>query len=171
MSEERRERVKQTALVALGERQTSDGRIYVQGEIVDEVDAAMVLDLVLHGNTMLQIADTLGITYQRALRVYKEALAAVAEQRQDLGELVLQDHLQKLQKVMQGLEEGVEAGNSKSAEAYLRALEQEARLLSLYPDLKKSGTGQVNIQVNFNAFEEDEPDVVVGKRVMDDDND
>lgn len=154
------------AIVALGERNAKSGALLMQGDIVDEIDAADVLERVLRGRTMLQIAEELGISHARVLTVYREALAAVAAQRAELGELVMQEHLQKVQKVLLAMEPHMEKGSTRAAESYLRALEQEARLLSLYPDQKKdAGQAQVNIQVNFNAMEPDEPDVIVGRRI------
>lgn len=168
MSEERRGRVLEEAALAMKE---VNGGLMTASVLVDEVDATLVLERVLRGKTILQIADELNIAPTRATRVYKEALAAVAKQREELGELALQAHLQKVQKVLIAMEADMEKGSPRAAEMYLRALEQEAKLLNLYPAGQRDERGAVNIQVNFNGVdrrdgeEREDGNVVVGRRV------
>lgn len=128
-----------------------------------EVDAAQLLERILEGDSVRVAAQALGVSYQRAMSLYEEVLRTLADYRARLGELVLEDQLQRVEKVLTRLEPKVDQGGIGASEAYLKALDQRARLLNLYPTGQTGDRGAVNIQVNFNGIEPEEAQVIEGR--------
>lgn len=124
--------------------------------------AAQLIEKIGRGKSISKASQELGIDRMRATRLYRVALEAMAGYRQELGSLTMEDQLQKIEWVMMQLESGVEGGSARAAEVYLKALEQRARLLNLFPQGQMEGA-RVAIQVNFNGMDtasDDDPVVI-----------
>jgi molybdenum-dependent DNA-binding transcriptional regulator ModE len=139
----------------------------------EEAEAMLLMERILGGDSILRASKTLGISYDRARRLHRRVLEQMRDYRSEMASLALEDQLQKIEWVLIKLEEGVEKGSARSAEVYLKALEQRARLLDLFPAGQQANT-QVAIQVNFNGVDQPEPPVVSGRlverRLLDDEN-
>jgi hypothetical protein len=132
--------------------------------LTSEAEAAALMELILGGSSVQAAAKTLGIERKRALGLYEEVLQSLSEYRARLGALVMEDQLQRIEMVLVNLEGKVVGGSVGASEVYLKALDQRARLLDLYPNGQAANGNAVNIQVNFNGVG-DEPRVVQGKLV------
>lgn len=120
----------------------------IQGEFLK----TEVMDRVARGMSVNLIAADLNVSTAVVKSQYRSVLAELAEERKALGELLLQDQLQRIEQALTYMEKEMKLGDSKAAEVYLKGLDQRARLLGMYPKDNGAGQGDVQIVLNFNGM-------------------
>lgn len=123
-----------------------------------------VAELVEQGHTLASIARKLGVSKMTISRDYHAILGELAAERKTYGDAILQDQLQRLERLIDHYEPLYEV-DPKAASIYLKALDQRARLLDLYPKQEVQATQTTNNYVlvfdGGAGTHEDEPVGVV----------
>lgn len=95
------------------------------------------LDLRQSGWSFRAIGDKLGVTGMQAWRDVKSALEGLEELNTDKASTLRQLELERLDALTKGLEPMAMVGNVGSVSAYIRVMEQRAKLLGLYAPEKR----------------------------------
>lgn len=90
------------------------------------------LDLRQSGWSFRAIGDKLGVTGMQAWRDVKSALEGLEELNTDKASTLRQLELERLDALTKALEPMAMVGNTNSVNAYIRVMEQRAKLLGLY---------------------------------------
>lgn len=97
----------------------------------------LALDLRQSGWSFRAIGDKLGVTHMQAWRDVKSAIEELQSLNTDKAEDFRQLELERLDALTKALEPMAMVGNTNSVNAYIRVMEQRAKLLGLYAPEKK----------------------------------
>lgn len=118
------------------------GKTAEKGKILER--QTMALDWRKQGKSYRWIADKLGVSHQQVFRDIQDELKRLADLNQDSAAELRQLELERLDRIIDSLDNWVMAGNTGAAMAVLRAMERRAKLLGLdapeQKDVKVSGT-------------------------------
>lgn len=90
------------------------------------------LELRKQGLSYRAIANRLGVSHQQAYVDVQGELKALAVLNQDSADELRQLELERLDRIIDGLDHWVQAGNAQAAMAILKAMDTRAKLLGLY---------------------------------------
>lgn len=90
------------------------------------------LELRKQGWSYRKIANQLGISFQQAYKDVQNELKDLAQANENSAGELRQMELERLDRIIDGLDHWVQAGNAPAAMAILKAIDTRAKLLGLY---------------------------------------
>jgi hypothetical protein len=121
----------------------------------------VVLDYVLQGYTLRMIASVLQENRETVRKDYHAALEHIYHERKEMGELVVQDQLQRIDRIVDMLESKIETWGTGDNARYddrllntlARYLEMRARLLAMpgYTGNAPQQTTAMQINISYNG--------------------
>jgi len=113
---------------------------------INEVNSTKALELRTEGKTYRQIGEELNVSYQTAFNWVKSELARCAEHRGQMGDKIIDQDLETLQKMLDHLWDGIKAGNPKAVQAGIAVMTRRAKLLGLDTPETKIIEGKVTLE-------------------------
>lgn len=98
------------------------------------------LELRKQGMSYRKIAHQLGVSHVQVYRDIQSELKALAVLNADSAQELKQLELERLDRIISGLDHWVQAGNAQAAMAVLKAMDTRAKLLGLYEPEKHENT-------------------------------
>ena len=108
-----------------------------------------------HRMTFKQIAEELGCDIKNAHQAWKRGVEALAKEAAESHGQYVGEQLATVRELIDGMMPRVRGGDSKAAEAVVRAMDHEAKLLGLYAPVKANVTVTDEMTARIKALAEE----------------